>query len=376
MDDYIVQSISSVLLDLGFVVGLFNFRGAGGGKGHTSWTGKAETADYKSFVIWMAEFLESLEGWAREDGAEEGDKSAAVGGHGDVQGVKSQATATKDTLLITSGYSYGSLITTLLPPLPALLTPPASTTQLPSSPYSEILLRAQHLAGLQNEVLRTTRRPEAHRQKDLEVRWGGDEDIRRVSREQKRSLDWSRKSVDRIRGSFDVVRSISARRGESRSEPIPEQRPTMDQEDDEQQANAAAPSSEVVPDDIDTAYLLISPLRGIARSLLQPSSLPSALLPSFLSLKRKSLAPMNEDTNKFMSHPTLAIYGDSDHFSSLSKQRSWVLEMEGAEGSKFHALEVEGAGHFWHGAGEVEGLKRVVKGWAEDLCSDEAVEGS
>merc|ERR1712000_646262 len=49
-DDPIVGEIGALLLRRGFVVVTFNFRGAGGSGGRTSWTAKPERGDYTAVV--------------------------------------------------------------------------------------------------------------------------------------------------------------------------------------------------------------------------------------------------------------------------------------------------------------------------------------
>ncbi|KFY22782.1 hypothetical protein V493_06321, partial [Pseudogymnoascus sp. VKM F-4281 (FW-2241)] len=60
-DDYIVQQTAGILLKQGFVVGLFNFRGAATSKGKTSWSAKPEVHDYHSMTGFMAVFMHYLD---------------------------------------------------------------------------------------------------------------------------------------------------------------------------------------------------------------------------------------------------------------------------------------------------------------------------
>lgn len=84
-DDRVVLRLVALLLSLDWVVATFNFRGAPGAAGTTSWTGRAEIADYTSVTAWALAYVQSLPG---------GD--AAV-------------------MLLLAGYSYGSLVTSRLP---------------------------------------------------------------------------------------------------------------------------------------------------------------------------------------------------------------------------------------------------------------------
>ncbi|RMJ24912.1 hypothetical protein PHISP_04221 [Aspergillus sp. HF37] len=94
-DDPVVNFIGAQLLQAGYVVGTFNFRGAGDSEGRTSWTAKPELADYVTFYGFMLLYLYTLQLGAP---AHKGDSDSPAGMH-----------------LILGGYSYGSLIASHLP---------------------------------------------------------------------------------------------------------------------------------------------------------------------------------------------------------------------------------------------------------------------
>ncbi|RAL15976.1 uncharacterized protein BO97DRAFT_383874 [Aspergillus homomorphus CBS 101889] len=97
-DDPVVGFVAEELLRAGCVVGTFNFRGAGGSEGRTSWTGRPELADYASFYEFMLLYLHRMRNPRST--------SSRVGGDG------------PDAVqLILGGYSYGSMIASSLPHL-------------------------------------------------------------------------------------------------------------------------------------------------------------------------------------------------------------------------------------------------------------------
>ncbi|KAI5286458.1 hypothetical protein KEM54_006774 [Ascosphaera aggregata] len=95
-DDPVVRTVARELLRLGYVVGTFNFRGAGQSQGKTSWTGRGEMGDYTSFCIVMMEMIVMI--LARKST----ETSSALEG-------------LKDMEFVLAGYSYGSMIASNLP---------------------------------------------------------------------------------------------------------------------------------------------------------------------------------------------------------------------------------------------------------------------
>ncbi|KAF7162062.1 hypothetical protein CNMCM6106_009096 [Aspergillus hiratsukae] len=115
-DDPVVAFIGGELLRFGFVVGTFNFRGAGESGGRTSWTAKPELADYVSFYGFMLHYLHSLkEGYERQgNGAQ--DSSSAL----PAESIDDSKGASGDVHLILGGYSYGSMVASHLPTVDAV----------------------------------------------------------------------------------------------------------------------------------------------------------------------------------------------------------------------------------------------------------------
>ncbi|OBT98600.1 hypothetical protein VE01_03642 [Pseudogymnoascus verrucosus] len=428
-DDYIVQQTAGILLKQGFVVGLFNFRGAATSKGKTSWNGKPEVCDYHSMVGFMAAFMHHLDlepvsptSSLTDAGTYElstipsqlpaNPVSARPTTSSSASTNRDSAAVDNTPLLLLAGYSYGSLITTMLPPLPALLTPFQSP--LPGTPASEIRLRAQHLAEEQNtlhtERLKRASEAATRRQHARNVsgglRVGGDEtsDVHHRtsldSHHARRSLrldrlehsDWGRRSVERVRSlrkSLDGHRfspppspsrhtSQTERRTNSSSATIdtPGGASVVVSPEEASEAVAATAAATPMPllqfGEMDAVYLLISPIQGVVGGLATMFTTTSAksLLPS-LSFRKKdahaSTAALNGGDGKFVENKTLVVFGNKDSFSNADRMRRWTQKLEGARGSRFRAVEVNNGGHFWHEMEELEVLKRSVERWAREL---------
>ncbi|KFY21549.1 hypothetical protein V493_07311, partial [Pseudogymnoascus sp. VKM F-4281 (FW-2241)] len=286
---------------------------------------------------------------------------------------------------------------------------------LPGTAASEIRLRAQHLAEEQNtlhtERLKraseaATRRHHA-RKISAGIRVGGDEtsDVH-----QRRSLDshhgrrslrldrlehseWGRKSVERVRSlrkSLDSHRfspppsprqashsSQTERRanGSSGTDDTPGGSPVVVNQDEVAEAaaaTAAVPMPHLEFGRVEAAYLLISPIQGVVGGLATMFSTTSAksLLPTLSLRKREShgsIAAVGEGERKLVDNRTLVVFGNRDSFSNADKMRRWTHKLEGMEGSRFRAVEVNNGGHFWHEMEELETLKRSVEKWAREL---------
>lgn len=91
LHDHVVQGMAESLVAAGWIVAVFNFRGATHSKGRTTWTGRAETADFITVARWLVAFASSL------------------------PTVTASTAITKDEEqevleLVLGGYSYGALI--------------------------------------------------------------------------------------------------------------------------------------------------------------------------------------------------------------------------------------------------------------------------
>ncbi|KAL1889269.1 hypothetical protein Sste5346_009024 [Sporothrix stenoceras] len=137
-NDPIVKMVTQTLLSStsSFVVATFNFRGAGRKpQGRTSWTAKPETGDYMTIAGFLYYFAHYLDPYGEKELARVGPTSVPP------------STPPSPTLLF-AGYSYGAMVTTLLPPLAAILA--NFVRPLRGSPAAEVRLRAARWAAIQN----------------------------------------------------------------------------------------------------------------------------------------------------------------------------------------------------------------------------------
>ncbi|KAK4223958.1 hypothetical protein QBC38DRAFT_372007 [Podospora fimiseda] len=357
-DDGVVDIAASTLLRMGFLVATFNFRGSHGSAGKTSWTSKAERADYMSVVGFLAHYVHFLdpfrritlrrtESAPREDEFEiDGESPAKIQIHPPTPNPGEEL-----PVMLLGGYSYGSMVTTQLPYLQTILA--AFEAPTCGSPAAEIRLRAEHLADMQNTLLASARAAAVDRQappsprKSLNLRVGGDESNRK-SHESHRpfSIDLE----DKIRHGIEelMARTKKGQKPASRGN------------------GAVVDHLHPVPNltVYRPAYLLVSPLQGVVRNLTT-MSLPTPLsniakkLWNQLPARNKSPSqaeniqppqPLSVEAEaKLVQNPTLAIYGDRDNFVSARKLRQWTSRLEGIPDSQFRAHEVSTATHFWQG---------------------------
>ncbi|KAH8124883.1 phosphatidylinositol-glycan biosynthesis class S protein-domain-containing protein [Trichoderma asperelloides] len=135
-DDPLLDIVAEQLLRKGYLLGTFNFRGAGRSAGRTSWTAKPECNDYTSFVGFMTHYLHHLDPFCRRVTELPSEKAVPP-------------------LLMMAGYSYGAMITTQLPPLNEVLEP--FTSPDCGSHAAQIRLRAESWAERQNQTLQEAR---------------------------------------------------------------------------------------------------------------------------------------------------------------------------------------------------------------------------
>ncbi|KAK0648909.1 Alpha/Beta hydrolase protein [Cercophora newfieldiana] len=378
-DDPVVDIVAATLLRLGLLVVTFNFRGAHGSAGRTSWTAKAESADYMSVVGFVSHYVHFLDPFhpalLREP------ISPRVG----------SPTLTGSPILLQAGYSYGAMVTTNLPPLDTVLAP--FNTPTCGTPAAEIRLRAQHLAETQNTVLAGARAAAIDRQngrsprKALGLRIGGDEENRK-SHDSRRSI--SSDFEERLhKGVAELM--TKARKGHRKH-------PISGQSDEAQPAVDEAQKPTPVPEHLlpipnrtthRAAYLLISPLQGVVTNLAT-MSFPSPITSLSSRLPTRSFSwsgrespeattkhderpkelPTSDAEQKLILHPTLAIYGDRDSFVAARKLRDWASRLEGVPNSKFRAHEVSSAGHFWVQGNAAIIMRDAVKVFTEGVLGN------
>ncbi|KAK0611025.1 Alpha/Beta hydrolase protein [Immersiella caudata] len=383
-DDPVVEIVAGTLLRLGFLVATFNFRGAHGSAGRTSWTAKAETADYMSVAGFVSHYVHFLDPFHPAHLREP--TSPRVGSP-----TEATVPPTNSPILLLAGYSYGAMVATNLPPLDAVLAP--FDTPACGSPAAEIRLRAQHLAETQNIVLASARAATIDRQngrsvrKSLGLRIGGDEDNRK-SHDSRRSI--SSDLEDRIhKGVAELM--TKARKGHRKH--LISEESAEDQLDDAEVQKHSPPSEHLLPIPDRTkhrpAYLLVSPLQGVVTNLAT-MSFPSPIASLSRKLPTRSFSwagragselagrgddgpkepPTTDAEQKLTAHPTLAIYGDRDSFVAARKLRDWASRLERVPDSKFRAHEVSSAGHFWVQGNAAVVMRDAVKVFAEGVLRD------
>ncbi|KAK4641889.1 hypothetical protein QC761_504790 [Podospora bellae-mahoneyi] len=406
-DDPVVGIVASALLRMGFLVTTFNFRGAHGSAGKTSWTGKAEQADYKSVIGFVTHYVHFLNPYphitlrrshseVRENEVElEGRVAAKIQLQPPtpeptlMEATPLSAASTKPVLLM-GGYSYGSMITAQLPeiePVMALFETPENGT-----PAAEIRLRAEHLAEKQNTTLADLRAEFVDRQhagsprRTGGLRVGGIEDIRRPH-EPRRSL--SVELEERIRHGIEELMA-KTKKGPKASQ-LTEIR---DGDGPNSTRDAACSTSKHAATDhlpsiigrtqYRPAYLLVSPLQGIVTNFIAisvPTQISSLARKAWNRLpakpgKKSATSPeapkpiVDNPENKLTQHDTLVVYGDNDVFTPVRKLRTWTARLQAVPNSKFRGVEVYSATHFWAQAKVAQTLRDAVIVFAQSLLAE------
>lgn len=392
-DDAVVGAVSAALLRQGFLVGTFNFRGAGNSAGRTSWTAKAERADYMSFVGFVHHYVHYLDPFRPRPGSP-ADVPSSPTNTGSQPSVGGDATEPFDSpVFLSCGYSYGAMITTILPPLGEILQ--HFTAPKTASAAADIRLRAQHLAEQQNTILGSAReamlRPDSaasHRRAAFGIRVGGDEDKRRSQDHGGRrsfTIDAEEKICAGVaelmkRAKSHQVHTYLKRKAASRERDAPAAVKEGEGQEDKE-PDTLPPVAGLVP--FRTAYLLISPPVGWATNLmtLNLGAAVSGILgrlprPARGKDKDRSkdgtpppagAAESKAERQKLIESPTLAVYGDSDIFVGVKRFREWAARLQAAPRSRFRAHEVSTAGHFFIEEGTAQRLADAVRAFSAGL---------
>lgn len=352
--------------------------GAGHSAGKTSWTSRAERSDFQSIIAFLAYYIYHLDPFKHVDHTtEESDEPTKT--IDEITNEKPTGERERSNVLVIGGYSYGSLITAQLPPLETILEPFSAPSS--ASNEAQIRLRAASLAEQQNTLIRLTRqaiREISYTRKAAEhgVRVGGSEgnmspqrsvDGRRsISRELEEKLH---ELVAKTKSNLAAQRSLRHHRHTS-SGPLPK----VPEDDDDgplvvEKRRKPEPADGRLPHlegfaPPQQAYVLLSPIPGLASHLVTFKLLPNAL-------SRPRLPEEDPAEAKLVRHPTLAVHGDADMFVLPSKAREWVARLSGAQGSKFRGVEMPTAGHFWAEPGVLEKLLELVGEFVKGLAVDQ-----
>ncbi|KAJ3479880.1 hypothetical protein NLG97_g8207 [Lecanicillium saksenae] len=60
-DDPVIEIVGAKILEEGYLLATFNFRGAGHSAGKTSWTSRAERCDFQSVIAFLAYYMHHLD---------------------------------------------------------------------------------------------------------------------------------------------------------------------------------------------------------------------------------------------------------------------------------------------------------------------------
>lgn len=352
-------------------------RGAQGSQGKTSWSAKPEVGDYKSVAGLMIGYLRDL----------------ALGRTEMRTGDREKVTID----LILGGYSYGSMVLSLMPPTSEIMKVFENAEE--GTGAAEINLRAAKLADETLKVEMTQVETASGGESDIPgsrgrptlkpsdaLVFGGEEtspDVRRRSQEHhgaRRSLDVARKSLDQVP---KRVKEAVKRAGSHRSE--------LDQgsgeeaileEDDQLEAPRVAYTEVQRPGvSVRTRYLLVSPLLPPLSGFLSMSM--SSMMPRKLGWSshssRSAQADGEPSKDTLASHPTLAIFGAEDGFTSGQRlslwaqrveQRSRLVRSKQSQESDSHGfdwLSIEYAGHFWREDGVKDVMRKRIEEWVSKL---------
>lgn len=254
-------------------------------------------------------------------------------------------------LLILGGYSYGSLIASHLPAIDAILERFTNIAN-DGSVEAEIRLRAQSLSTQWNKEAHESRMGHGLRANhklggSSRISFGGEETepgSRRTSRESRRSLDVIRRSVDRSRKL--MLRTQCAQ---------------------VETSNEAHFDFTKIPEP-QTCYLLISPLLppiSLLLTMFSRLSGPFSFKDDARSSQSKRKTSSTTTEEQLVNHPTLAIYGDSDLFTSRKSLRKWAEGLSERPSSMFQFREIGGAGHFWQEEGVDAKMRASLREWLQ-----------
>lgn len=264
-----------------------------------------------------------------------------------------------DVMLLLSGYSYGSLILSRLPPIADVLD------RFESAPFgttaAEILLRARRLATESRSALEATQasqeprgrrltpadavKPRLHASPAVVV--GGEETD---PNKRQRSRETSRSASIVHRGA-EIPHRIKAHIRRRSSGVRPSTKESAMQSEESIASNATKQVSGV-----SVKYLLISPLLPpLAHTMVPPAS--------FSGLK----GGLDRSTGfGAMKCPTLAVWGSVDSFTSNRRLKAWGERMGSVGPATFKWTDIEGAGHFWREEGVMKLLLKEIGGWVGD----------
>ncbi|KAK3647591.1 hypothetical protein LTR56_003265 [Elasticomyces elasticus] len=366
-DDSAVMAVIGTLLERGYIVATFNFRGAGGSDGKTSWTGRSEVDDYSSVVGFIIHYLQQ---WRHLFEDASSDVLSPIVSADERNGDVPASARKKPLSLLLGGYSYGSLILARIPSVRTIQQ--RFEPAVVGTAVAEIVLRARTLAHQTYQAAKDTEELQYASPQELSptedtslsptkrtigspVTMGGEETD---SSDRRRSRD-SRRSVDIIRKSVDIPRRMKAHMRHSSGSG--KQRHHQRSSDE---VMAYQISDQVVMGsmpEVEVHYLVISPVVLPFSTALCP---PGPPVPQPFGRK---IAADAHAGDLFLKHPTLAIFGTKDGFTPVRRLRAWA-EKQSPQAVGFEWEPIESAGHFWHEEGVMRALQERIKTWVATLC--------
>ncbi|KAK6003313.1 hypothetical protein QM012_001158 [Aureobasidium pullulans] len=352
MDDAVVTMVVDQLLDLDFVVGTFNFRGAANSDGNTSWSGKAERDDYIAVAGHLIFYINQIHTSRTDDTSSAQSPTTSV-----------PSMASEHITLVLGGYSYGSLVVTHLPPTSEILAMFRETQA--STWVSDILKRAKELAQqtnttLSNQVDTRGRVPDPSARRQHKRQSSSQHSIVYGGSDSPSPAD--RHSTDFVHKGMEMPARIKHAMHRKHKHSSPSTRTLSSNSSERTMSTGNVPALDSLPHVL-THYLLISPL-------LPPLS-------NFLALSTSSLMfwrHADHIPHNLVQHPTLVVFGTKDVFTSSHKLDVWCKKMDalssqaaGSNGkSCFTWKKVEGAGHFWREHGVEAQLTDSLREWVHE----------
>lgn len=358
-------------------------RGASGSAGRTTWSGKAELADYVSVYGFVLCCIDAV--FRDVSGTQADDPRLYASDSRSEAAVPDTCRNTKSPILVLGGYSYGSMIAAHLPSLDTMtgLFKEAKAR----SAECEIRARARDLGkdikayfAMSSSVMALTmpevkeadqtthdkdtrlKSPNHSRSESRIVTMGGYESDaagHRSSRERSRRSvegDRAKESIERIR------RKISHKEHRVQHPPTTPSTPPM--------GKPQAVSADLAPILPSIAYLLVSPLLStVAGFTTMFSKLRFAP-----RMGGTGPAPA-EEFHELTTHPCYCLYGSKDVFTSDRKLRRWTEELSVQPGSQFVATRAE-TGHFWQEPDAVIQLRQGIAEWVKGLALRTDKEGT
>jgi hypothetical protein len=365
------------------------YRGAGNSQGRTSWTGKAELADYISFVGFLTHYIHHLAPTCPQPlpltpGVLSADNTPLSPIQSSIQSPQealSPAPALPGEsaiILLLAGYSYGSLITSHLPPTKDIIArfdhPEPGTAEAEIKSRSRICAIEWNRAQANTEEMRRStsnnKKGSGSPHRSRSILMGGEESQpRRSSRDSRRSIDILRHGSHgpsgSVGGGAPHHRNVSTGSGNWNN------------------------STSVMEVEVKrTAYLTVSPILPPTSNFLtlftdlgwreshhkaKDADCVNADLQDGKGKSKVSATSIKDacDKKTLEGDPAFAIFGDQDIFVSVKKLRKWSEKLVKDSQGKFQYIEITGAGHLWHEQGVDAKLRSAVKIWAKKVSDDE-----